>query len=67
MAGIRTVLIIDSNKEDRAKAAVFLEEYYNVIPHCMSGVISRITAATLPALESSILYASPMLADSITL
>ena len=25
MAGIRTVLIIDSNKEDRAKVAVFLE------------------------------------------
>ena len=28
MAGIRTVLIIDSNKKDRAKVAVFLEEYY---------------------------------------
>ncbi len=42
MAGIRTVLIIDSNKEDRAKVAVFLEEYYNVMESASIGEAYRI-------------------------
>nr|MDE7052498.1 EAL domain-containing protein [Lachnospiraceae bacterium] len=59
MAGIRTVLIIDSNKEDRAKAAVFLEEYYNVMESASIGEAYRILDSNAGRVAAVILDITP--------
>lgn len=59
MAGIRTVLIIDSNKEDRAKVAVFLEEYYNVMESASIGEAYRILDSNAGRVAAVILDITP--------
>ena len=59
MAGIRTVLIIDSNKEDRAKVAVFLEEYYNVMEAASIGEAYRILDSNAGRVAAVILDITP--------
>ncbi len=59
MAGIRTVLIIDSDKKDRAKVAVFLEEYYNVMESASIGEAYRILDSNAGRVAAVILDITP--------